>query len=264
MKILALDFDGVISDSAPECLWVALRTLLRLRPSSRYAEMLTRWEALEEAQTRAAITRDPLYRGFLELMPLGNRAEDFGIALLALEAGVSLRDQAAYDDYFDSLDPAFAVDFHGLFYGERTAFRATDPERWVALMKPYGELIELLRRRSDRARFAIATAKDGDSVAQLLDRYRIADLFGSGSIFDKEAGRDKRAHLRAVREHFGADFADITFIDDKANHLVAVRELGVRCLLASWGYNGPREHVLARRNEIEVCDVEQLDSLVFN
>ncbi len=129
MKILALDFDGVISDSAPECFWVALRTLLRMRPSARHREMLARWNELEAAEARTAVSRDPLYQGFLELMPLGNRAEDFGVALLGLEAGVRLADQAAYDRYFASCDPAFAEDFHDLFYRERDAFRAADPER---------------------------------------------------------------------------------------------------------------------------------------
>ncbi|MBW1884083.1 MAG: HAD family hydrolase [Deltaproteobacteria bacterium] len=264
MKILALDFDGVISDSAPECFWVALRTLLRLRSSSQYREMLGRWDDLEGRQVRAAVSADPLYRGFLELMPLGNRAEDFGVALLALEAGVSLADQAAYDRYFAACDPAFAADFHDLFYRERDAFRAADPERWVQLMRPYGELIELLRRRSGQAEFVIATAKDGDSVAHLIDSYQIADLFGPERVFDKEAGRDKRTHLRAVREHFGAEFPEITFIDDKANHLITARELGVRCLLAAWGYNGPREHALARENGIEVCEIRWMESLVFD
>lgn len=264
MKILALDFDGVISDSAPECFWVSLRTLLRLRPAAHDREKLALWGELEEARVRGAVCADPLYRGFLELMPLGNRAEDFGVALLALEAGLSLTDQAAYDRYFASLDPAFAADFHALFYRERDAFRAEDPERWGQLMRPYGDFIQFLRRRADRAEYVITTAKDGASVALLIDSYQIADLFGAGRVFDKETGRDKRAHLRAVREQFGADFADITFIDDKANHLIAAGELGVRCLLAAWGYNGPREHALARKNGIEVCELHQLESLVFD
>ena len=89
-------------------------------------------------------------------------------------------------------------------------------------------------------------------------------FFDSKSIFDKEAGRDKRAHLRAVREEFGVAFSDITFVDDKANHLVRARELGVRCFLAAWGYNGPREHALAKENGIGVCDFHQLEARVFD
>ena len=37
MRLLALDFDGVISDSAPEAFVVALRTFCELRPGSGLA-----------------------------------------------------------------------------------------------------------------------------------------------------------------------------------------------------------------------------------
>ena len=264
MKVLALDFDGVISDSAPECFWVALRTLLHLLPDAGYRALLESLHELDGTQAQEAIARDSLYREFLELMPLGNRAEDFGVALLALAAGLKLETQAAYDRYYASLPASFAPDFHRQFYLERDEFRTAEPERWALLMSPYPELLEALRRHAEAVDFAIATAKDAASVSHFVSRYQFEDLLPSAHIFDKEAGRDKRAHLRAVREEFGVEFSDISFIDDKLNHLIPVRELGVRCFLASWGYNGPREHILAQKCGIFVCGLDQLDSMVFS
>ena len=263
MKVLALDFDGVISDSAPECFWVALRTLLHVCPDAGYRALLESLHELDGAQAREAVARDSLYRGFVELMPLGNRAEDFGVALLALAQGLLLETQAAYDRYYASLPASFAADFHRQFYLERDKFRTAEPERWVLLMSPYQELLEALRRHADAVDFAIATAKDAASVSQLVSRYQIEDLLPPAHIFDKEAGRDKRAHLRAVREEFDVEFSDISFIDDKVNHLIPVRELGVRCFLASWGYNGPREYALAQKRGIGACGLDQLESMVF-
>ena len=69
MKALVLDFDGVISDSVGEVFIVARRTYLELCPDS-------------ELRVRDT---DELNRAFRQLMPLGNRAEDYGTALLALE-----------------------------------------------------------------------------------------------------------------------------------------------------------------------------------
>jgi phosphoglycolate phosphatase-like HAD superfamily hydrolase len=131
-------------------------------------------------------------------------------------------------------------------------------------MNPYPELLEALRRHSGEVEFALATAKDGASVSELIARYQVADLLGPDRVFDKRAGRDKRAHLRRVRERFDVEFSQISFIDDKVNHLIPVKELGVRCFLASWGYNGPREHALAQDRGIGVCGLAQLESLVFS
>ncbi|MCP4038206.1 MAG: hypothetical protein GY733_14795 [bacterium] len=263
MRVLALDFDGVISDSAPECFWVAARTLERVRPGSLGRARLDRWDALSGPEARDAIRRDPFYEGFLAIMPLGNRAEDFGVALLALEAGRRLPDQAAYDRYYAAQDPGFAADFHGHFYGERVALRDAAPEKWGQLMSPYGELIDVLRRRKGECEVVIATAKDADSVGRLISRFGVEDLFGPGCVYDKERGRDKRAHISAVSADFAVAFEDITFIDDKANHLVSVAALGPRCLLAAWGYNSPREYEQVRANGIGVCELEELEAAVF-
>ena len=83
MKVLALDFDGVISDSAVESFAVALRTYVKLRPASKLQEV-----AREIARSSPEALRiHPLYRDFLDLMPLGNRAEDFAVALEVIESG---------------------------------------------------------------------------------------------------------------------------------------------------------------------------------
>ena len=246
MKVLALDFDGVISDSAPECFWVSLRTLLRFRSSPTCEALLADFEATDCRFIREKIVASPQYQKFLKLMPLGNRAEDFGVALQAIE-----------------LRANFAAEFHRYFYCEREAFRGAQPEVWETLSVPFAGLIEILKARSGDVNLAVATAKDGSSVATLLANYGIASLFAEGAVVDKEAGRSKRAHLRTLAERFDVAFDEITFIDDKANHLMETQQLGVRCLLAQWGYNGEREHVVARENGIGVISLDALEPYLF-
>lgn len=263
MKVLALDFDGVISDSAPECFWVAVRTLERVRPGALDASRLRRWSGMPGREARAAIQADPLFEGFLDIMPLGNRAEDFGVSLLALEAGERIEDQADYDRWFARQDPDFTRAFHRHFYDERAALREQGEDDWVALMAPYDALIELLRRRRDGCEIVIATAKDRDSVSRLIRRFALRDLFRDERVYDKEFGRDKREHVSAIQADFAVPFEEITFIDDKANHAIAVAALGARGLVAAWGYNSAREHALARAHGLGVCALEELEGTLF-
>ncbi|HTY17064.1 MAG TPA: HAD family hydrolase [Myxococcota bacterium] len=248
MKLLALDFDGVIADSAPEAFAVATRTFCELRPDT----------ALRHADERG------LYRDFLALMPLGNRAEDYGAALAAIEVGAAVPDQAAYDAFRASLDPRWLRQYHQRFYRVRDALSEADRAAWLALLRPYPDLVSLLRRRAGSARYAIATAKDRRSVAILLAEWGIADLFASDAILDKETGVAKTAHLEHLSRAFGVDPPEITFVDDKVNHLEAAAPLGVRCALAAWGYNGPREHALARARGYLVCTLANLESQLFD
>jgi len=265
VQMLALDFDGVISDSAPEAFVVALRSYVALRTHSALAADLAALEA--GGLDRAAVSACRLYADFVEFMPLGNRAEDFGMELAALEAGRSLRDQNDYDEHrrqTEAVDPHFAAAFHQRFYRERTVFAETDAGTWFGLLGPYPEFLAILRRRAGDRVLAIATAKDRVSVDRLLAGYGIADLFPPERVLDKETGTSKCAHLEELRRRTGVRFEEIVFVDDKVNHLEDVSSLGVRCALASWGYNGQREHRRARAGGFAVCSLGDAEHVLFD
>lgn len=247
MKLLALDFDGVLADSAREAFAVARRAYGELRPDSPLRRA-------DEAE---------LWRAFLELMPLGNRAEDYATALAAIDAGIELPDQAAYDAYRDAQDPDWLRAFHRRFYQVRTDLSESDRDAWLALLGPYPQILELLRRRAGACEYAIASAKDRASVGILLAHYGVADLFPTELIVDKEAGVTKDAHVARLAGLRDLDFAEITFVDDKVNHLDTVGPLGARCALAAWGYNGPREHRLAVARGYLLCTLEDVERQLF-
>ena len=97
----------------------------------------------------------------------------------------------------------------------------------------------------------------------LLEAYGVADLFPEGRVLDKETGVDKASHLRHLHERFGVSYPEITFVDDKVNHLDSVAGLGVRGALATWGYNGPREVALAERSGYLVLSLEDAEARLF-
>jgi len=244
MKLLVLDFDGVISDSAPECFTTAWAT----------------WRTLEPASPLLTQTPETVRAGFLSLMPLGNRAEDFGIALRILERGARVESQADYDAYRAELDPAWLRTFHKRFYRERAARARSDRTGWLRQMAAYPEMLALLPRLAERTALAIATAKDRRTVGVLLREYGLSHLFPEACVLDKETGVSKAEHMEHLGRELGVTFPEISFVDDKLNHLDAVAPLGVRCLLAGWGYNGPREHVLAAERGYPVCSLDDLET----
>lgn len=247
MKALVLDFDGVISDSARESFAVSVGSYLDVRPDS----------------SLAGRDRDELYVEFVESMPLGNRAEDYGTTLIALESGHPLPDQQSYDAFRRAQDPAWLDRYHRRFYEFRTELAQTDPDGWRGMMQAYAPFIEVLRRRFGDASYAIATSKDRASVDLLLRDYGIEDLFPPRLIMDKEVGKTKTRHLERLHDELRVGFSEMTFVDDKVNHLDAVAPLGVRCALAGWGYNGLREHELASDRGYLVCRLEAVEQQLF-
>lgn len=263
MKALALDFDGVICDSGREVYVTALRAFTALHPRSRWRHKLS---AIAETGGAGAFDflADPEYQEFTVLQPLGNRAEDFGVALKICEEGADICDQESYYAYFKTQEAGWLRKFHRSFYIERNALKKSNESAWLALHRAYDDFVDLLRRHAATTSLAIVTAKDKDSVRRLLKHMGIGDLFPSGSILDKETGRHKTTHLRALSERSGLALGDITFVDDKVNHLQGVAPLGVRCVLAGWGYNSAREWRIAEAEQFPVATLETAERIIFN
>jgi phosphoglycolate phosphatase-like HAD superfamily hydrolase len=249
VKVLALDFDGVLCDSAREAYRVALETF-----AGEWPELPLPADAAGDGA---------LYARFLEAMPLGNRAEDYAVVLAALARAVPLPDQAAYDAFRATLAEGRLHAFHHAFYRVRADWAARDPAGWLAEMRPYPGLAALLRRRAGETRLAIATAKDRASVRRLLASHGLSDLFADGFVLDKEAGEKKRAHVTELAARAGCPPAEVTFVDDKVNHLEDVAPLGARCVLATWGYNGSRERRIAAARGFLVCGLDDFEGRVF-
>jgi phosphoglycolate phosphatase-like HAD superfamily hydrolase len=261
MRVLALDFDGVICDSVRECFATAVRTYHDFVPDSRLVARIHArlgvwpWSATE-------IDTEPDFARFGELVPLGNRAEDFGVALLAMDLDLPIPDQESYDAFHGSTEPDWLDLFHRRFYEVRSALRADSLRGWLALHFDYPEFTAVLPRLGERAALAVATAKDAESLDLLLDRFQLSGLFAGELRLDKETGVQKTEHLTRLAERLGVPLAAITFVDDKVNHLRKVASLGVRPVLASWGHNTERERAAARALGFEVARLDDADHIL--
>jgi len=262
MNILALDFDGVLCDSSREVFVVAVDAYASREPGSVLLDRLRpmRDDALGGGD---GFRSDALYATFIELLPLGNRAEDFGVSLKAVENHLEISDQEQYDAFFGTVDADWLKSFHREFYAARSQLREADTPAWLGLHLPYPGLAEVLRSHQERTRPAVATAKDALSVQLLLEHLGYDEVFDPELILDKETGVDKTHHLQALRERTGSEFDRITFVDDKVNHLVKVATLGVRPVLAGWGFNTSREHARARELGYAVATLDDAEAILF-
>jgi len=260
MRVIAFDFDGVLCDSSREVFVVAVDTLAVQEPGSN---LLGDLKALRDDALAGGdgFRGHELYVRFSDLLPLGNRAEDFGIALRSIEQSRTIDSQPAYDSFYAEVPESWRELFHRRFYESRNRLREADVERWLGLHRPYPELVEALEQRRGTIRPAVATAKDAQSVHLLLAELGLAEIFDPRLILDKETGVEKTVHLRELQQRTGTPFDHITFIDDKLNHLETVAGLGVRGVLAGWGFNTEREHDAARRLGFEVAHLDTLDTL---
>jgi phosphoglycolate phosphatase-like HAD superfamily hydrolase len=255
---LLLDFDGVISDSLHESFLTALNTYVECVPdhSLPLAEPLF-WKDLDAFERKHVF----LPARFREMMPLANFAHDYLAVLMSIDQRRRIRNQQEFDAFKKQLGQSYLKDYAERFYQNRRRLRECYPESWNNLMKPFPGIVKSLKRLSRLGQLAIGSSKDRFSIRTLLDQYGLSECFPENRLLDKDFAETKKEHVLHFLDQ-GISRQKFHFIDDKISHLMGVSPLGVNLYLAGWGYNTPREHLLADAEGI--CQLSLDDFLCWN
>lgn len=239
-RVLALDFDGVIWDSAGEC-------------------FQTGWRAYQELTGRVLDDRE-YERGFLRGRPLARTGHDFYV-LFALMEEDPARDlaQMSYQQFVKERAKRSeqASKFDRIFYLLRSQIRDNQHELWVSWQKPYPKLLEVLNGWEDKfSGLALATTKDTASAQALLNStQRFWPVFG------KEFSEHKADQILGISQHFKVSPSEVLFIDDLLENLRQVKPTGAQTALANWGYNLIDSRTQASEEGFAVVAVAELDRL---
>ena len=251
VQILALDFDGVICDSAGECLFT----------SYSYNAPVTDLVPISGLDQIPEAVREKFYR----LRPFIRDGKDYMLILYFITNGIPIEVQEDFDqrsiDHLDQVcqevGAADAKELEELFQRKRRDIRALDEAGWLGLNPLYQELEEGLLACQDRFdQIYVTTSKPTDAVVQILAHHGIPlpedHIYGYDKV-KKERG--KNGHLNKVHQLIGAAFEEIHLVDDQLSHLKAARELGTHCYHASWGYT--TEHQLQEAAAAGITGLKQ-------
>ncbi len=249
VHILALDFDGVICDSAGECLFTSY---------SYYAPIagLPSAPGLDEIP-------EGLRKKFYRIRPFIQDGKDYMLILYFITNGIPIEGQEDFDqssrDHLDrvcqEVGAADAKQLEELFQRKRREIRTRNETAWLGLNPLYRELEEGLLACQERFdRIYVTTSKPTDAVVEILAHHRIPlpenHIYG----YDKvETGRGKNGHLKKVHQLTGTPFEEIHLVDDQLSHLKAARQLGANCYHASWGYTTDQQ-----RQEADAAGIASL------
>ncbi len=241
LRVLALDFDGVIWDSAGECFEVGWRT---------YRELFG-----------ADLSGESNRKRFLAGRPHARTGHDFFLLLRLLETRPDVDLERFPFAEFVTLREALkeeSVEFNTRFYQLRSQYRDEEFDLWASWQAPYPELIAILDRWESRFEgTALATTKDQASAHALLQ-----SAGRDWPVFGKEFSLDKEQQIRGIAEKYGVRTEEILFVDDLLENLDQVRPTGAHLAMAAWGYNTQesRDEAVAQGNL--VVDFAALEALL--
>lgn len=230
-KILAVDFDGVICDTAHETLastWQVYREIWNGSgdgPSPEVAAAFHRMRPTLEIGWEAPV----LLRAILEGVPEATLLRGFQ---------TTCRSRIVEGNHLDPADLAVRFD------AARDAWIQRDLPGWLASQHFYPGVAARLRiLLGGNVRVFVITTKEGRFAHMLLKANGVT--LPTVQVWGKERARPKADLLRVLHQEYAVDYDDIWFVEDRMPTLRAVEgqaDLEAAGLfLATWGYNTPAE-----------------------
>jgi phosphoglycolate phosphatase-like HAD superfamily hydrolase len=233
--LLALDFDGVLCDSAPENAATSWRVCQRLWPRQFAGD------GIPAAQIeRFCAIRPYMETGYQSILmtklmwdgaPEAEYTTDFAALLPRLLARYALTKEQLVAE----------------FGAERDRWLAQDEAGWLSYNRFYPGVPEVVRELLARSRALIVTTKETRFVLRLFAQAGIA--FPEADVFGLERKRKKEAILQDFAD--GGEHAFVAFVEDRLatlQRVIAVPALArVRLGFAQWGYTTPAQRDEAAR-----------------
>ncbi|MEQ1484855.1 HAD family hydrolase [Methyloglobulus sp.] len=243
--VYALDFDGVICDSAVETAitgWKAAASI---------------WDDMPKAVPQITIDQFRLIRPIIET---GYEAI---LAMRLLYLGETV--EAIYGDYGNKIeallqDSQVKVDDLKKLFGEtRDVWIENDLADWINMNPLFDGVAEKLRELGQLCPWYVVTTKQERFVKQILKAKAID--FPDGRIFGLDRNMSKVEVLAGLlKTHPGET---IYFVEDRLPTLLNVSKnsglTGVKLIFALWGYNTAEDKALAAQHDFTL---QQLDGFL--
>ena len=243
-KIVALDFDGVVSDSVYECYVMAMKAFRDL------GGKLTESSEIEKE--------------FKKARSLVKVAEDYYVILKMIEENPKIDFDSITNEKFNAEKEKYKQkfeEFNKKFYQHRSEMQKKDEHGWYNLLREMPGVAKETKKIMKKKKVVIATTRDRDSTAKLLKNYGIE--IAPEDIVSKEVFPDKRDQLRVISVKYNVPIKNIILVDDLLDQVKSVKGIGAKAAMADWGYSTPTQRKEAKKEGIPVIQKEDFSKQVM-
>lgn len=256
MKILALDFDGVIVDSVLDSLFIGHNAYLRLcgqgKKKNFGGELFTfeNWEEIKKHYQKEI-------KYYRTLRPYIRGATDYGLIQKLMEEKKFIKTQEEFDNYRETIKFDFES-YEKEFYQERERLQKIDYRAWFNLEPPYPKIIEGMKKLLEEGtKIVIATSNRRKAIARSFTPEYFGFNIDPEDILDKRFGEDKSEQMRQIVKLYNVKFKEIYFVDDQVSHLIQTTPLGIKVFLTGWSYATAAQKEEARKQNIPLIEREE-------
>lgn len=240
MRFLALDFDGVISDSIRECLVVGNNAWNDYSGSGNTVKSI-------EALPTQTVQHARRMRNFIR------SGEDYVYIFMALSRQLPVRNQEEFD-LLTTKHATLRQPFFDYFYRHRKRFLQNHKKEWIRLNPLYEGMQRFLQHVPPLQCFIITTKKT--SYVDVILKANSIDFIDT-HLFHADKENPKAAMIKKLLRRYHIAENDFYFVDDQVDTLIKCKATAVCCILAEWGYNNSDQITRAKQEEIKTLSLPQ-------
>lgn len=246
-RVIVLDFDGVIADSINECFLISYWAYRGI-------------EKMESGMFN--IDGRPAKELFRKFRYLVGPAHEYYFLLKTVYSDIGKSDDGFLDLYKINKQAyqQEAQEFCERFYKVRKQAQTQFIAQWIKLNPLYVGIDNIIKGALSREKLFIASTKDKASIDLIMKRNGFDIL--SKQILDKSFSLNKKLQLKEIICRTGGKAENVYFVDDNLTYLINVKPLGVKCFLATWGYNTPEVRQEAEKLGIGPLTIQDLEGMV--
>jgi len=242
MSLYVFDFDGVLFDTARECLAIAYAAVRKLPDAS-----FERWRRRETPP-------DDVAAQFLSNRHWVGPPWQYAV-LLECIATARLPSSTAGFLTIANARKAELESFTELYFATRGEL-SQDVERWCSVIQPYRPSVTAFRRLHSVGRAAILSTRDDSSIRRIVGHFLgVNDLM----LLPRSGEFEKWEILLETASNCELSPRSIFFLDDYVQHALPALQHGIAAHLALWGYLGGEDVYNARAGGLPCVELIDLD-----
>ena len=251
MKIIALDYDGVIVDSDIKYFIIGYNAFLKAKNGNPTPLLEGRFLSYEDSDKIKEAYPEEVHQ-YYQMRPFCRMATDYGVIFLMMESHKMIDNQADFDVFKEKSDFPWD-DYYDYFFEEKDKADHINTQKNLSLEPVYPEIITGCQKMlQDGLKVVITSLNIRPDIARYLHSPEIALNIPWEDIFDHRFGYDKVEQMKKIVEIYAVSFQDIYFIDDQIDHLYRPMDLGIQVFLAGWSYANAKQIKMAREQGMPV------------
>ncbi len=231
MKVLGLDFDGVISNNLWDSLLTGYNVYRKFNPGTKIFGGV---ELTYENFNKIRLMNNDIFYQFRFLRSFAGAGMSQVLIFYVIDRKEEIKSQLEYDIFVSGFAESILKTFQDEFYVERNRLKSLDLQSWLKMSPPFAEILPQVEKLLENHNVFIVTSKDKDSVIMLCEQYGIK--IDEKKIIGKDMGLNKAEKLDALAKQLNVEKQEIGLVDDLFKHLLEVQEAGFKPFFATWGY----------------------------